>query len=143
MLIGALASFALGFAIVFSRVSNARLSEYSNPRFATLINYVTGLAGALLLAFFMGAGWPEVWPALELKSLPLFMGGFLGVLFVLLSNVITPRLPAFTLTLFLICGQLAAGLVLDYFLLDQFSPGMLVGCALIAAGFWLNRPKGT
>lgn len=44
-----------------------------------------------------------------------YLGGFLGVVIVLLNGVVTPKLSSFYMMLLIFIAQLFTGLVIDYF----------------------------
>jgi transporter family-2 protein len=73
-----------------------------------------------------------------------YLDAAVGVLFVLLSNLVTPRLPAFAMTVLLVLGQLAAGLAIDGLTGSSLSIGKVAGCILILASLVVNgKPRST
>ena len=140
MVIMVIIAFVAGVTIVVSRMLNAKLSEYVGVYMSTFMNFVTGLIGALILAAIMGVGLssgmfetlPKGWEIL------MYFGGILGVLIVVISNVITKKIPAYQLTLLMFITQLFAGMVLDYLMYEMFSPGKLIGGLFVVAGLWIS-----
>lgn len=132
-----LLTFFSGFTIVLARITNAKLGERSGLVFSSLMNYVVGLLGSLLLYFIAGAPLLTAFPNTE-ASFTVYLGGAMGLCSIYLCNVITPKLPAIQLTLLLFLGQLFSGMLIDYFTLHIFSPGKLVGGVLVLCGMLLN-----
>ncbi|HWR19941.1 MAG TPA: DMT family transporter [Clostridia bacterium] len=128
-----------GASIVAGRMINARLSTVIGPYRGTFYNYVTGLSLSLMVLFLSG----EVFPALSMpetfRQYAMYTGGFLGVIVVLISNIITPRMSAFLLTLLIFVSQLVSGIVIDALNGTPVSIGKLVGGALVLAGVLYNR----
>lgn len=126
-----------GVNIVIARTLNARLAERCGTPLSTLMNYITGLTGSLLVFFLMGGPMRAAFPAMD-ASFTIYLGGAMGLLSVFLLNVITAKLPAVQLTILIFIGQLFSGMLLDYFLTDMFSPGKLAGGILVLAGLLVN-----
>lgn len=125
-----------GVNIVVARFLNAGSAQRSTLSMSTLLNYVTGLVTSLVALWLSG----EVLGLAAGESAPfyplMYLGGAFGVAAVLLSNYLTPRLPAFLLTLLIFVAQLLTGLVLDYVLLGDFSLGKLLGGVFVLLGLW-------
>ena len=132
----ALASVAAGFAMVFARLCNARLSRKAGLGYSTVMNYVTGLLASGLLFLASGGRLAAAFPA-PVPSVTAYLGGMLGALAIFLCNVITPRLSNLRFTITLFVGQLCAGMLLDA-LAGSFAPGTLAGALLAALGMALN-----
>ena len=126
-----------GVNIVIARTLNAKLAQLRGIPYSTLMNYITGLTGSLIVFFLMGSRINAAFPAPG-ASFVIYIGGALGLLSVFVLNMITAKLPAMQLTLLVFVGQLFSGMLLDYFLTDMFSPGKLVGGILVLAGLLVN-----
>ncbi len=137
MVIAIAAVILSGANIVFARTLNAKLAQRRGIPYSTLMNYITGLTGSLIVFFLMGSRISAAFPAPG-ASFTIYLGGALGLLSVFVLNMITPKLPAMQLTLLVFVGQLFSGMILDYFLTDMFSPGKLVGGILVLAGLLVN-----
>ena len=135
-LAAALLSFLSGWSMVLSRMANASLAKTSGTGFSTLMNYVTGLTGSLLLFLWLGSPMLKAFPVPG-ASFVIYLGGALGALGIFLCNVVTPRLPALQMSLIVFVGQIFCGMALDA-LFGQFALGTLVGGLLVAAGMVLN-----
>lgn len=132
-----LVSLLSGFSMVLARISNARLAQRAGVGYSTVMNYVTGLSGSLLIYLcFTSRQIPPI-PA-EGQSFLIYMGGALGAVAIFLCNLVTPRLSALQFTVILFVGQIFSSMLLDALLLGVFSMGTLVGGAVVALGMALN-----
>ena len=123
--------------MVLARISNARLAQRAGLGYSTVMNYVTGLSGSLLIYLcFTSRQLPPI-PA-EGESFLIYMGGALGAVAIFLCNLVTPRLSALQFTVILFVGQIFASVLLDALLLDMFSMGTLAGGVVVALGMALN-----
>lgn len=134
-----IASFASGMTMVGSRLANAGLAQRRGAGFSTIMNYVTGLAGSLVIFALMGfpVATPDPDAVTGVWRILMYTGGILGAAGIFLSNVIAPRMPALQMTLLVFVGQVFSGMVLDA-LLGKFSLGTLVGGLIIVAGMLIN-----
>lgn len=141
MLIAVLLAVVAGVSRTVGRMLNAGLAAQLGALRSTFANYLVGLLcslAALCLSWFAGAlalpagAQPPVWA---------YLGAAVGVLFVMLSNRVSRRLPAFTMTVLLVAGQIVTGLVIDWLAGSPPSPGKLIGAALIIAGLLSDRSE--
>lgn len=130
-------SFLSGFSMVLARISNARLAQRAGLGYSTVMNYVTGLGGSLLIFALTGWKLTTAFPAAG-QSLLIYLGGALGALAIFLCNLVTPRLSTLQFTVILFVGQLFASMLLDALLLGMFSMGTLTGGVIVALGMALN-----
>lgn len=140
-----LVSILSGFSMVLARISNARLAERSGLGYSTVMNYVTGLSGSLLIYLCLGSKQLPSIPA-EGQSFLIYMGGALGAVAVYLCSLVTPKLSTLQFTVILFVGQIFSSMLLDALLLGVFSMGTLVGGVVVALGMALNiwqERKGT
>lgn len=107
---------------------------------AACVSFAIGLAGCLLLAGLMGE-WPR--PS-GLSQAPWFayLGGFIGVLYLLATTLSVPQIGVLSVLITVILGQMAAALVLDHFgafglTLREISWQRLAGVGLVALGLVL------
>jgi transporter family-2 protein len=140
MVIMILLAFGAGVTIVVSRMINAKLAEYVGAHMSTLMNFVVGLIGAIVLAFILKAKTPET-ATFSIEQLPLYLGGVLGVAMVFIANVITKKIPAYHLTLLMFATQLFTGIILDYFVYDIFSAGKVVGGVFVVLGLIVSMKE--
>lgn len=132
-----LVSILSGFSMVLARISNARLAERSGLGYSTVMNYVTGLSGSLLICLLMGMRPLPPIPAPG-QSILIYMGGALGAVAVYLCSLVTPKLSTLQFTVILFVGQIFSSMLLDALLLGVFSMGTLVGGVVVALGMALN-----
>ncbi|NLI21985.1 MAG: EamA-like transporter family protein [Clostridiales bacterium] len=125
----------VGANTVISRYLNALYARHNSLPMGTLLNYLTGLGTSLLALAALGAP-ADAQPlgVLTFRSVSMFLGGAVGVVLIRLTIYLTPRLSAFQATLLIFLGQLGGGLMLDYLLTGVFSPGKLLGGALVLLG---------
>lgn len=127
----------VGANIVLSRYLNALYAQHNGLSMGTLANYATGLITSLIALLVMGEPSAITLPAqATFRTVVMFLGGLVGVVMVQTSIYITPRLPALMMTLLMIISQLGTGLLLDWLLTGVFSPGKLLGGALVLLGLW-------
>jgi uncharacterized membrane protein YdcZ (DUF606 family) len=104
----------------------------------TLYNYITGLMTAIVIMLLLGRQEP-VWTGLSQMPDPLlFLGGWMGVAVVALTNVSVHRVSSLYLTLFQFIGQVAAGIVVDTLLSGGVAWQNVAGGGCIAVGLLLN-----
>ena len=135
-MLAALLSFLSGWSMVLSRMANASLAKTSGTGFSTLMNYVTGLTGSLLLFTLIGHPKLSAFPAPGL-SIIFYLGGALGALGIFLCNVVTPRLQALQMSLIVFVGQIFSGMAIDL-LAGRFAVSTLLGGLLVSVGMVLN-----
>ncbi len=135
-----LLSFLMGVTIVLSRSVNAMLAKKTSLFVSTWYNYSVGLS--VSLAVWLLAGLFERVPLLLTPAAapPLwaFFGGLMGVVTVSVQSFVTPRMPAFQLTLVLFIGQVFTGLLIDALSGAGGSAQEWIGGAFAVAGLSLN-----
>jgi transporter family-2 protein len=138
MIAAAVISIIAGASVVLARNINSSLANKLGLLEGTFFNYVVGLLFSLIFLLLSGeflgisSGF--------LNSVPLwaYLGGLVGVMVVSLSNVVTPKISAFYLTLIMFVGQLFTGIIIDYFALNLVSAGKLIGGLLVVLGLISN-----
>lgn len=134
-----LLAFLTGVSVVTSRCVNAQLSEKTSVLTSTWYNFVVGLLlSALLMGGAAGTGRLAAFRTSFSPAVWIYLGGMIGVCVVSLLNILTPRLPAFHMTLILFAGQVFTGFVLDALLTHSFSEANLIGGIFVTAGLVLN-----
>jgi len=123
-----------GVTIIVARSLNGKLAELTSIRISSFYNYVTGIGAAIIAFLLLGGSEPIYMGIVISPNWYIYFGGTLGLGFVAISNVIVPKISAFSLTLFLFVGQVFSGLLIDSLVLGEFSTRMLVGGLLVAAG---------
>ena len=132
--VAVLVSLLAGLTILLSRLVNGRLKREVGAASATLINYLTGLAGALLALPLLGL------PQAVNLHMPLtsYLGGALGAVIVIISNAVVGRIASFYMTLTLFVGQVSAGLLLDMALIGSFPARTALGGLFVLAGLCVS-----
>ncbi len=127
-----------GVTVVIGRILNSRLAEQIGTLQGTLMNYVVGLTFSILFLFISSESLTIT--KMQENTIPFwaYLGGLVGVVVVMLSNYITPKMSSFYSTLFLFVGQLFAGIIIDYLILKDFSIGKLIGGVLVFLGLVYN-----
>ncbi|MEV6770966.1 DMT family transporter [Nocardia sp. NPDC051030] len=100
-----------GVGVAWQQAVNGRVGAVGGPLSATLGNFVTGLAGLLVVEALLRArtGLPTEFP-----SEPwLYLGGAIGVVFIALAVLVVRWIGVLLLGLSSVAGQLLASLVLD------------------------------
>lgn len=127
-----------GVCIVVSRTINANLAGIIGIFQGTIFNYIVGLLFSIVFLLFSS----EITSIfhISLISVPwwAYLGGVIGVLVVVLSSYITPKISAFYLTLLIFIAQLFVGMIIDYLIFNLFSPSKIIGGLLVFAGLTYN-----
>ena len=133
------ASFAAGIGLVVSRVISASLAEYSGTVGSSLINHMIGLPLAVLLLFVVGSSELAALPG-SLTGAPAwsYLGGVVGMLIIVITNVVLSRISAFQVSLLLFVGQVFSSAAIDILMGVDFSGRVFYGGVLIAAGILVN-----
>lgn len=133
-----LLAIASGASTVLARNINSILADKIGLLEGTFYNYVTGLFTSIMLLLLSG----EIlkFTSVFYKNVPLaaYLGGIVGVLVVSLSNLVTPKISAFYLTLIMFIGQLFTGILIDYFTISTLSVGKIIGGLLVVGGLIYN-----
>ncbi|ERI91080.1 hypothetical protein HMPREF1982_03445 [Clostridiales bacterium oral taxon 876 str. F0540] len=127
-----------GVCIVISRTINARLAGIIGIFQGTVFNYIVGLIFSIVFMLFSSER-TSIYH-INLSSVPwwAYLGGIVGVLVVVLSSYITPKISAFYLTLLIFIAQLFVGMIIDYITLNMLSPGKIIGGLIVFAGLAYN-----
>jgi transporter family-2 protein len=127
-----------GVTIVVSRMTNARLGKELSVYQSTFFNYIIGFTGSLMVIAVFREQFQFVPSVSGLRFYAMFLGGVIGVATISISNVITPKISALSLTIIIFVSQLFSGVLIDYFLYGEFSAGRILGGALVLAGLVYN-----
>lgn len=131
-------SILAGVSIVVARIINSNLAERIGIFQGTFFNYVVGLIFSAIFLFISSETLNL--SILKTNALPIwaYLGGMVGVVVVVLSSYITPKISAFYLTLLMFIGQLFVGIIIDYFTINKLSVGKIIGGCLVLAGLTYN-----
>ncbi|MDM5194468.1 DMT family transporter [Bacillus hominis] len=128
----------VGVSIVVARIINANLAKKIGNWEGTFFNYITGLFFSMLFLIFSSDSLYISSHTLQSIPIAVYLGGLVGVIVISLSNYITPKIPAFYLTLLIFIGQLFTGTIIDFFLSHELSMGKIVGGIFVLIGLTYN-----
>jgi len=137
MIVPIILSFLTGITVVTSRTINARLAQKTSMLASTWYNYLVGslVSFLMLIIFFKNI---DFIPFSFSKNISMYLGGILGVVTVLLSNITVTKISSYYMTLLLFVGQIFSGIILDVILTNEFSTINLVGGILVSIGLSLD-----
>lgn len=131
-------SILAGVTIVIGRTINSNLAERIGIFQGTFFNYVVGLLFSIIFLIFSKETFPSTFN--NFSSIPFlaYLGGLLGVITIVISNYMTPRISSFYLTLFIFIGQLFMGVIIDFITIGTISIGKAIGGILVLIGLTYN-----
>ena len=138
MVVSVLLAFSIGIFVITNRYMCANLSKRGDNRLSILANSLSAVVTLLVVCLVtQTAPFPQ---ALSVTPANAFMvlGGLFFIIAISLSNYYSHKVPVFTMTIAMFLGKLFAGLLLDFFMLDKFSPGSFWGGILVACGLWIS-----
>ncbi len=133
-----LLSILAGVSIVLARIINANLAKVIGLFQGAFYNYIVGLFVSLLLLFLRKESLNITDATFDSIPRWAYLGGFIGVLVVVLSSFLTHKISVFYLTLLIFIGQLFVGTIIDYFTFNQLSIGKIIGGILVLSGLTYN-----
>lgn len=127
-----------GVLVIMSFIINSNLAKQIGVFQGTLINYIVGLICSVIV-WIVASGAESVNLGL-FGNVPVwaFIGGGVGVMIVVISNILIPTIPAVYSTLLIFIGQLSTSMVIDYFAGNEVTTGKIVGGLLILSGLLYN-----
>lgn len=131
-------SILAGVTIVIGRTINSNLAERIGIFQGTFFNYVVGLLFSVIFLIFSKETFPSSFSNFQSIPFLAYLGGLLGVITIVVSNYMTPRISSFYLTLFIFIGQLFTGIIIDYITLGRISMGKIIGGTLVLIGLTYN-----
>jgi bacterial/archaeal transporter family-2 protein len=142
----ALAALGLlaGLAFVMQQIVNTNLrSGLTSPLWAAFVSYAGGTLLVALLLLVMHQGIPSR-QAIASTSWPSWMGGAFGVVYVLASIVLLPRVGAATSIALIVAGQMLTSVMFDHLGLmgltkHPIGPMRVLGALMLLAGVVLIR----
>jgi transporter family-2 protein len=138
MIIAIIVAIAAGASIVIARNINSILAEKKGLLASTFFNYLTGFSLSVLFLLFSSESIKQTYSLLGTVPIWAYLGGLLGVAVVAISNLVTPKISAFYMSLIIFTGQLFTGIILDYFALGLLSIGKVIGGLLVVVGLIYN-----
>jgi bacterial/archaeal transporter family-2 protein len=130
-------SFFTGALIVISMMLNGKLSKRIGMINSIFINYFTAAISSLFLCFVM-INSISSYSSISDISLIYLLGGAIGVLTTYLFNVIVHKVSTVYTVILRFIGQVLTSAIIDYWYLNIFSMGKVVGCILFLIGIILN-----
>lgn len=129
-------SIISGAIVVISRILNTRLSEKVGLFESSFYNYLTGLLSALILFALV----KDKFTFSQVNTIPIlaYLGGALGIIVVILSSVVTPKMSSFYITLIIFIGQLFSGIIIDCLSLKTIPFPKIIGGLLVVLGLGYN-----
>ncbi|MEI2268876.1 DMT family transporter [Microbacterium sp. No. 7] len=123
----------VGVGLAWQQATNGRLrARVGTPLTATLVNFVVGTVILTVLAVIVTlVGGPPATPPGEPW---LYLGGVLGVTYIVMSAAIVARTGVLLFGLAAVSGQLVASLVLDALWPAPAGPGLLVEAITVVIG---------
>ncbi|SHH46399.1 DMT family transporter [Clostridium grantii] len=133
-----LLALVTGGSVIISITLNAKLAEKIGLTGGTLINYLVGLIGSIILYTIINKGFDL--RLSQITNIPLIYltGGLLGVGIVMMNNAILPKIPVVYTTVLIFSGQLIVGILMDYFYFHQLPTGKIIGGVFILLGILYN-----
>lgn len=127
-----------GILTILSMVINSALGRRIGVMKGTFVNFLGGIICSSLVLLVLGS--EKNITIVEISKMPtyIFLGGALGVVVVISSNKIIPKIPVVYSTLLFFIGQIVAGIIIDYFLIGEVSTKKLIGAAIITLGILYN-----
>lgn len=127
-----------GVCIVVTRMINASLADKIGMLQGTFFNYMIGLICTCLLLPLETSTKNGFFSLFSTIPWWAYSGGLIGVIVILLSNYITPKISALYLTILIFISQLLVGILLDSILTKQIPIGDIIGGSLVFIGFIYN-----
>ena len=137
-----LVAFLAGFVFPFQAGINAQLRQWvGHPLLAALISFSVGTLVLAVCPAAFGLSSPG-WQTIKLIPWWAWTGGVLGVISVVSSIVLAPRLGAAALIATIVAGQMMASMLLDHwgllgFRFHPITPWRLIGAGMVIGGVWL------
>ena len=131
-----LISVLSGAIVVIARILNTRLAEKVGLIQSSFFNYFTGLLSSLLLFTIMR----NSITINDFFKIPLwaYLGGLLGIVIVILSSVVTPKMSSFYITLIIFIGQLFTGIIIDCISTRTIPFAKIIGGLFVIVGLAYN-----
>ena len=140
-IIAIIVSLLSGVSCNISRAMNAAISDETTLMNSTLWNYATGFLSSLIALLIFGSINHEPIFSGIFNFTPkiyLFIGGALGAVVILLTNMIFSKMDTLYATLLLFSGQVFSGIVIDLIKSGSFDLFLTIGAVLTLLGLVTN-----
>lgn len=127
-----------GGLTIVSIIINANLGQKLGVFQGGFVNYVMGLSVTLIIIALLrltGNFQMDNFTGIPFYA---YLGGFVGVMVVVASNIVIPKIPAVYSTVLIFIGQIFTGLFIDYIRIGNISIGKIVGGLIIIGGIMYN-----
>ena len=131
-----LISIASGGIVVLSRILNTVLTDSIGLMESSFFNYLNGFISSFVLFLIMR----ETIQFSNFSNTPIwaYLGGLIGVVIVILSSVVTPKMSVFYISLIIFVGQLFTGIIIDCLTLKTIPFNKIIGGLLVVGGLLYN-----
>ncbi len=137
----------LAGALVIICISiNGRLARQVGLIQAGMTNFLVGLLSSIIYVYLInGFSWNSIQTPISNVPIYYFLGGAIGSLIMLLNSLIINRLSAVYVTILVFIGQMATGIIIDYFRWEVISKGKIIGGILLFTGliYYMKGDKNT
>lgn len=131
-----LISIASGGIVVLSRILNTVLTDSIGLMESSFFNYLTGFISSVVLFFIMKE--TIQFSNFSNTTIWAYLGGLIGVIIVILSSVVTPKMSVFYISLIIFIGQLFTAIIIDYLTLKTIPFNKIIGGLLVVGGLLYN-----
>ena len=131
-------AFLAGVIVIIARTLNAKLAELTTIGISAFFNFLISLFVAVVALFLFGRNEVFLFQMVISTEFYIYFGGFVGIGIILITNIIVRKIPGFYLSLLLFIGQVFTGILLDALIDRTFTPNILLGGSLVAAGLCID-----
>lgn len=132
------ASIVSGATLVIQRCANGKLAEKTSVMASTYCSYLIGAIISLIALFVLGSD-EAIFSGFTFSSnYIIYLGGALGTMIVICSNICVQKVPAFYLAILMFVGQVFTGLIVDAMIYGTFTSLNLIGGSLVSLGLILD-----
>lgn len=125
-----------GFTILLSIIMLGNINKRIGLMPTTFLNFLSGTIGSLIVLLILN----NQLDFKVLKDVPpyLYLGSVFVIGITMLNGTIINKIPAVYTTMLVFIGQLATGMIIDYFRFHTFSIGDFIGGIVILLGLSFN-----
>lgn len=134
----------VGMGVIVQTGANTQLRVVLNsPLLAALVSFSTGAFFVLIANLIVGSDFKQLnWENIQESSWWMWLGGFLGSIFIVSAILIAPRIGPTQFFGFIIAAQLIFSVIVDHygwlgFNVQPASVQKILGVALLAVGAYL------
>lgn len=131
-------AFICGGLTIVSIIINANLGQKLGAFQGGLVNYTVGLTVTLIIMTLLVI--TGNFQMNNFNGIPFYayLGGVVGVMVVVASNLVIPKIPAVYSTVLIFIGQIFTGIFIDYLTAGNISIGKILGGLIIIGGIFYN-----